>query len=141
MRTYRNEVIVLGIVEACMKRENKVIPVQLGKSSLFIENRAAPNFSTSRRVLVDGFEGIQARRVLLSHEVNGRVGSRTQCAQDLVIVEARGAEGAVSIDNANGSLEAKKVYQQDELKPDWTAGEDLPLPRTSANERMPETLR
>jgi hypothetical protein len=118
MRTYRDEVIVLGIVEACMKRENKVIPAQLGKSSLLIENRTAPDFSPFRGVLVDGFESIQVRRMLLSHEVNGRVGSRTQGAQELVIVEARGAEGAASIDNASGSLEAEGVYQPNDSKPD-----------------------
>jgi hypothetical protein len=118
MRTYRNEVVVLGIVEACMKRENKVIPVQLGKSSLLIENRAARDFSPSRSVLVDGFESIQVRRMFLSHEVNGRVGSSTQGAQELVVVKARGGEGAVRIDNANGSLEAEEVYQRDDLKPD-----------------------
>jgi hypothetical protein len=118
MHTYRDEVVVLGIVEACMKWENKVVPVQFGKSSLLIENRAARDFSPSGGVLVDGFESIQVRRTLLSHEVNGRVGSGTQGTQELVIVEARGAEGAASIDNANGSLEAEEIHQRDDFKPD-----------------------
>jgi hypothetical protein len=137
MRTHRNEVVVLGIVEACMKRENKVIPIQLGKSSLLILNRSPHNFSPSGGVL-DGFESIQVRRTLLSHEVNSRIASRTQGAQDLVIIEARRAEGAVSIDSANGSLEGRKVYQRANCKPDWTAGKGLPLPSTTANDRMTE---
>ncbi len=118
MRTYRDEVVILGIVEACMKWENKVIPVQLGKSSLLIENCAARDFSPSGSILVDGFESIQVRRMLLSHEVDGRIGSRAQGAQELVVVKARGAEGTVSIDNANGSLEEEEVYQRDNFKPD-----------------------
>jgi len=118
MHTYSDEVVVLGIVEACMKRENKVIPIQLGKSSLFIEYRAARDFSPFGGVLVDGFESIQVRCMLLSHEVNGRIGSRAQVAQELVIVKARGAEGTVSIDKANGSLEAEEVHQRDNFKPD-----------------------
>ena len=120
MRAYRDEVVVLGVVEACMKRENKIIPIQLGKSSALLEDRAARDFDFSPfgGVLFDGFESIQVRRMLLSHEVNGRIGSRTQNAQELVIVEARGAEGAVSIDDANGSLEREKVYQRANCKPD-----------------------
>ena len=118
MRAYRDEVVVLGIVKACMKRESKVTPIQLGKSSLLIENRAGRDFSPSGGVLVNGFESIQVGRMLLSREVNGRIGSRTQGAQEFVIVEARGAEGAVSIDSANGSLEGEKDYQRDNCKRD-----------------------
>ena len=107
MRAHRNEVVVLGIVEACMKRENEVIPIQLGKSSLLVLNRSPYNFSPSGGVL-DFFESIQVRRTLFSYEVNSRIASGTQGAQELVIVEARRADGAVSIDN--GSLEGRKVY-------------------------------
>ena len=118
MRAYRDEVVVLGVVEACMKRENKTIPIQLFESSLLIENRAACDFSPFEGVFVGGFESIQVRRMFLSHEINLRIGSRTQGAQELVIVEARGAGGGVSIDNANGSLEGERVYQRANFKPD-----------------------
>ena len=117
MRAYHDEVVVIVIVEACMKRENKVVPTQLGKSSLLIANRAESDFSPFGGVLVDGLESIQVRRMLLSHEVNGRSGSRTQSAQELVIVKARGA-GAVGIDNVNDSLEGVCVYQRANFEPD-----------------------
>ena len=108
MHAHRNEVVVLSVVKACMKRENKVIPIQLGEGSLLILNRAPHSFSPSSGVL-DGFESIQVRRTLLSHEINSRIASRTQDAQDLVIIEARRVEGAVSIDTANGTLEGKFI--------------------------------
>ena len=98
---YRDEVVVLSIVEACMKRKDKVIPAKLGKSSLLIKDHAAGNFSAGLGVLVDGFESIQVRRMLLSHEVNGRICSRTQSAQEIVIVEARVGVGRLGIDSAS----------------------------------------
>lgn len=106
---YRDEVPVFGIVEACMKREDKVTSAELSESSLLIKNRAAGDFSAGFCELFDGFESIQVRRVLLPHEVNGRICSLTQGAQDVVIIEARGAIGRLGTDCADGSLKKKSV--------------------------------
>ena len=56
--TYRDEVPALGIVEACMKRKDKVTSVKLSESTLLIKNRAGSDFSASFVELVDGFESI-----------------------------------------------------------------------------------
>ena len=45
LRAYRDEVVVLSIVEACMKRKDKVISTKLSKSSLLINDGAAGDFS------------------------------------------------------------------------------------------------
>jgi hypothetical protein len=63
-----------------MKREDKVVSAQLSKSSLLIDDWAGRDFSPCGGELLDGFESIQARSMLLSHEVNGRIRSRTQGA-------------------------------------------------------------
>jgi hypothetical protein len=107
--TYRDEVPVFGIVEACMKRKDKVTSAELSESSLLIKNRAAGDFSTGFGELVDGFESIQVKRVLLPHEVNGSICSLTQGAQDLVIIEARGAVGRLGTDGVDGSLKKRSV--------------------------------
>ena len=49
-------------------------------------------------------------RALLSHKVNGRICSRTQVAQYLVIIEARGAVGY--IDGGGGSLKKRSVSSE-----------------------------
>ena len=84
-----------------MKRKDKIIPAKLGKSSLLIKDHAASDFSAGLGVLVDGFESIQVRRILLSHEVNGRICSHTQGAQEIVIVEARVGVDRLGIDSAS----------------------------------------
>lgn len=97
-------------MEACMKRKDKVTSAELIESSLLVNDRAGSDFSASFGELVDGFESIQVRRVLLPHEVNGRICSLTQGAQDLVIIEARGAAGRLSTDGAgaDGSLKIRR---------------------------------
>lgn len=100
----RDEVPVLGIVEACMKRKDKVTSAELGESSLLIQDRAAGDFSAGFIELVDGFESIQVRRILLPYKVNGRICPLTQGVQDLIIVEARGAVGRLGTDGADDSL-------------------------------------
>ncbi len=82
LSAYRDEVPVLGIVEACMKRKDKVTSAELSESSLLVKDRAAGNFSAGFGDLVDGFESIQVRRVLLPHEVNGRICSLAQGAHN-----------------------------------------------------------
>lgn len=61
-----------------MERKDKVISAELRKSILLINNHAGSDLSAGLGVLVDGFESIQVRCVLLSHEVNGRMCSRPQ---------------------------------------------------------------
>lgn len=92
-----------------MKRKDKVTSAELSESSLLIKNRAAGDFSTGFGELVDGFESIQVKRVLLPHEVNGSICSLTQGAQDLVIIEARGAVGRLGTDGVDGSLKKRSV--------------------------------
>jgi hypothetical protein len=92
-----------------MKREDKVTSVELSESSLLIQDRAAGDFSAGFGVLFDGFESIQVKRDLLPHEVNGSVCSLAQGAQDLVIIEARGAVGRLGADGADGSLKKRRV--------------------------------
>jgi len=87
-----------------MERKDKITSAELGESSLLIENRAAGDFSARFGELVDSFESIQARRILLSHEINGCICSLAQRAQDLVVIEARRAIGRFGIDGANSSL-------------------------------------
>jgi len=112
MRAYRDEVVVFSIVEASMEREDEIVSVQLGKSSLLIDDGAAGDFFPSGGILFDGFESIQVRSMLLSHEVNGRICSRAQSTQKLVIIDVRGVEGAVGIDVASGSLEEGRVVRE-----------------------------
>jgi hypothetical protein len=104
LSAYRDEVPVLGIVEARMKWKDKVTSTELIESSLLVKDRAAGDFSASFGELVDGFESIQVMCVLLPRKVNGRICSLTQGAQNLVIIEARGAVGRLSTDGADGSL-------------------------------------
>jgi hypothetical protein len=106
---YRDEVPVLGIVETCMKRKDKVVSAEHSERSLLIENRAAGDFSAGFGELVDGFESIQVRGGLLPHEVNGRICSLTQGAQELVITEARDAGDRLGTDGADGSLKKRRV--------------------------------
>jgi hypothetical protein len=93
---YRYEIEVLCVVEARMKGNDKVVPIQLRENSLLIDGRAECNFSATSSVFVDGLESIQAGRMPLPHEVNDRICSRTQSAQDLVVIEAWGDIGTLS---------------------------------------------
>ena len=77
--------------------------------------------------------------MLLSHEVNGRICSRTQGAQEFEIIEARGAESTVGIDGASGSLEIRSVVREVNFKSDWAGFEGSPLLSAPANERMIES--
>lgn len=97
---YSEEVPVVGIMKACMKRKYKVASAEPSESSLLIEDRA--DISAE---LVDDLENIQARRVLLPHEVNGRTFSCTQGAQDIVIIMARVVVGRLG---ADGSLKKRR---------------------------------
>jgi hypothetical protein len=90
-----------------MKWKDKVTSAELSESSLLVQDRAAGDFSAGFIELVDGFESIQVRRILLSYEVNGRICPLTQGVQDLVIVEARGAVSRLGTDGADGSLERR----------------------------------
>jgi hypothetical protein len=114
LRAHRDEVVVLSIVEGCMKRKDKVISAKRSKSIFLIDGCVERDSSYSSHVviygvLVDGFESIQAARVLLSHKVNGRIKSLTQGAQELVIIEARVAVGRLGTNGAISSLEKKRV--------------------------------
>jgi hypothetical protein len=111
MWAHHDEVVILRVVEARMKGKNKVVSVQLRKSSLFIENGATRDFSSGSRVLVDSFESIQVRGTLLSHKVNGRSSSRTQGTQELVIIEARGAVGTLGVNGGNSSLKKGRIVR------------------------------
>lgn len=71
-----------------MEHKGKVTSVELSERSLLGQDQAAGNLYASLGDLADGFEGIQVRRVLLPHEVHGRICSRIQGAQEFVIVKA-----------------------------------------------------
>jgi hypothetical protein len=104
---YRYEIEVLCVMKARMKGENEVAPIQLCESSLLIDDGAECDFSSSGGVFVDGFESIQVGCMFLSHEVNGRICSRTQGAQELVIIEAWG--DISTLDNGDSSsLKSKR---------------------------------
>jgi hypothetical protein len=94
-------------MEARMKGENEVIPIQLCESSLLVDDGAERNLTSTSGVLLDGFESIQVGCVLLSHEVNGRVCSRTQGAHELVIIEAWGDVSTLS-NGGSSSLKNKR---------------------------------
>ncbi len=122
-----------------MKRKDKVTSVKLSESSLLIKDRAGGDFSAGFGVLFDGFQSIQVMRVLLSHEVNDRICSLTQGAQDLVIIEARGAFDWLRTNGANSSLrkgggEGVGAYS----KPDQRNDQDSPPPSVPANEQVIE---
>lgn len=112
LSTNRDEVPALGIVEACMKRKDEVTSVELIESTLLIKDRTGGDFSAGLGELFDGFESIQVMRPLLSYKVNGRICSRTQAAQDLIIIKARGAVGRLSIDGDGGSLKNRSVSSE-----------------------------
>jgi hypothetical protein len=101
-----------------MKRKDKVTSAELIERSLLINDRAGGDFSPGFGELVDGFESIQMRRVLLPHEVNSCICSLSQGAQDLVIIEARGAVGRLSTDGTGGSLMIRSVMRS-YSKPNW----------------------
>jgi hypothetical protein len=88
---YREEVPVLGIVKACTEWEYKVASAEPSESSLLIKDRADMSAA-----LVDDFGSVQVRRVLLPHDINSRNFSRTQDAQEIVIICAREAAGRLS---------------------------------------------
>lgn len=56
---YRDQVPVLSIVEACMKRKNEVASAKLSERKLLVKDRAASDLSAGLAVLVDSFESIQ----------------------------------------------------------------------------------
>lgn len=90
-----------------MKRKNEVAPIQLCEGSLLIDDCAERDLSATCGVLIDGFESIQMGSVPLSYEVNGRVRSHAQSAQNLVIIEAWGDVGTVS-SGTSSSLSGKR---------------------------------
>ena len=91
-----------------MKRKDKVTSAELIERSLLVNDRAGSDFSPGFGKLVDGFESIQVGGILLPHEVNDRICSFTQGAQDLVIIEARGAVRRLSTDGTGGSLKIRR---------------------------------
>jgi len=100
-----------------MKRKDKVTSVELRECGLLIKDRAAGDFSAGFGELVDGFESIQVKGVLLPHEVNGRISSLTQAPQDLVIIEARDGIGRLGTEGADGSLKKRRVSWEAILNP------------------------
>ena len=118
LSAYRDKVPVLGIVEACMERKDKFTSVELSESGLLVHDRAAGDFSAVFGELVDGFESIQVTRVFLPHEVNGRICSLTQFAQDLVVIETRSVVGRLGTDDADRSLK-KRSGVGTYSKPNW----------------------
>jgi hypothetical protein len=120
-----------------MKRKDKVTSAELSEGSLLIKDRAASDFCAGFGELVDGFESIQVRRVLLPHEVNGRICSHTQGAQDLVIIEARGAGFRLGTDDADGSLKKRKVSWEAILNLTGSV-QDSPPSSAPANEQVTE---
>lgn len=106
---YRDEVPVLGIVEACMKRKDKITSAKLSESSLLIQDRAAGDFPAVFGELVDSFESIQVKRVFLPHEVNCRICSLAQVTQDLVVIETRGVVDRLRIDGADRFLKKRRA--------------------------------
>ena len=115
-----------------MKRKDKVVSIQFGKSRLLVDDRAGCDLSPRRGVLFDGFERIQVRSMLLSHEVNSRICSRSQGAQELVVIEARGTEGTVGINGASGSLEKGDVSER------LIANQTGRIPRTHLHRTRPQ---
>jgi hypothetical protein len=101
---YREEVPVVGIVIACTEWEYKIASTEPSESSLLTKDRADMSAA-----LVDDFESVQVRRVLLSHEINNRNFSRTQHAQEIVIISARDAAGKLDTGGADGSLKKRRV--------------------------------
>ena len=98
---YREEVPELGIVKASTKWKDKIASTELCESRLLVKDRA--DISAA---LVDDFESIQESRVLLPDEVNGRIFSHTQHAQDIVIIMARVVVSRLGTDRTDGSLKS-----------------------------------
>ena len=94
-----------------MKRKDEVTSAELSECGLLIKDRAAADFSAVFGELVDGFESIQVRRVLLPHEIDGRICSLTQGPQDLVIIEARGVIARLGTNEADGSLKKRRAWE------------------------------
>jgi hypothetical protein len=109
LSAYRDEVPALGIVEAGVKCNDKVTSAELCERSFLIKDRVPGNIYASFSDFVDGFDNIQVNRGLLPREINGRIYSRTQGAQELVIIKVRGAVGRLSTDGADGSLKKRGV--------------------------------
>jgi hypothetical protein len=87
-------------MKACTEWEYKVASTEPSESRLLIKGRADMSAA-----LVDDFESVQVKRILLPYEINDRNCFRTQDAQEIVIISARGAPGRLG---ADGSLKKKK---------------------------------
>jgi hypothetical protein len=77
-RTHCYKIKVLWVVEARMQRKDKVVSVELREGGLLVDDHAGQDFLAIRNELVDDFESIEMRWLLLPNEVNGSICSRTQ---------------------------------------------------------------